>query len=158
MKSITDFVRHFGVNLSLDERFIVKKANRYFLLNEKLRSLAADDFFYAGTCLGKVRGRIFFPSFSLLAIITERKHVNTVVVDDKTEWLFICGRDVFFRGIKKVTETVKKGELTLVLNRHGECLGFGKIIQDLEKEHGKQKVAVKNISDIGDFLRRERHE
>jgi ribosome biogenesis protein Nip4 len=158
MKPITDFVKHFGVNLNFDERFIVKQANRYFLLNEKLRNQVTDDFFYAGTYLGKVRGRVFFPSFSLLAMIAERKEASSIFVDDKAEWLFICGRDVFFRGIKKVTEAVKKGELTLVLNQYGECLGFGRIMQDLGVEHGGQRVAVKNISDVGDFLRRERRE
>ena len=158
MKPIADFAKHFGTNLSLDERFVVKKANRYFLLNEKLRSLISDDFFYAGTYLGKVKGDVFFPSFSLLAMIAKRKEANSVVVDDKSEWLFICGRDVFWRGIKKVPRIRKKGELTLVLNTYGECLGFGKMASDSEVKQGGQKVAVKNISDIGDFLRRERRE
>jgi ribosome biogenesis protein Nip4 len=157
MKPIIDFVRRFGTNLDLDKRFVVRKANRYFLLNQKLRCLARDDFFYAGTYLGKARSRVFFPSFSLLAMIAKRKEANSVVVDDKTEWLFICSRDVFWRGTKKVMGTRKKGELTLVLNTYGECLGFGKITHDLNGGEIGQKVAVKNISDIGDFLRRERY-
>jgi len=157
MKPIIDFVNRFGTNLDLDKRFVVKKASRYFLLNDKLRSLAPDDFFYAGTYLGKIRGRVFFPSFSLLAMIAEKKEANSVVVTDKAEWLFICGRDIFWRGIKKVMGTREKGELTLVLSSYGDCLGFGKIASDLEASPGGQKVAVKNISDIGDFLRRERH-
>jgi ribosome biogenesis protein Nip4 len=42
----------------------------------------------------------------------------------------------------------------LVLNSYGECLGFGKILRSLD---GKRKgLAVENILDIGDFLRRER--
>jgi len=157
MKPIDDFVGRFGTALRLDDEFIVEKASRYFLLNEKLKGLVSDDFFYAGTYLGKVRGNVFFPSFSLLAMIAERKEANKIVVDDKAEWLFICGRDIFQRGIRKVVGTRKKGELTLVLNSYGECLGFGKIMLNLDEEQGKQKVAVKNISDIGDFLRRERH-
>jgi ribosome biogenesis protein Nip4 len=157
MKPIIDFVRRFGTTLSLDKRFMVKRADRFFLLNEKLRNLATDDFFYAGTYLGKARGRVFFPSFRLLAMIADKKEANKAVVDDKAEWLFICGRDVFQRGIKKVIGTKKKGELTLVLNIDGGCLGFGKIARNLDSEQNGQKVAVKNISDIGDFLRRERH-
>jgi len=157
MKQIVDFAKRFRAALSFDERFIVEKADRYFLLNEKLRKLISDDFFYAGTYLGKMKGNVFFPSFALLAMITEKRDANKVVVDDKAEWLFICGRDVFFRGIKNVMGTKKRGELTLVLNQFGECLGFGKIAHDSGAEQGRQKVAVKNISDIGDFLRRERH-
>lgn len=157
MKPIDDFVRRFGTALRLDEKFIVEKAHRYFLLNESLKGLASGDFFYAGTYLGKVKGNVFFPSFNLLTMIEERKEANKVAVDDKSEWLFICGRDVFRRGIKKVVGAKKKDELTLVLNAYGECLGFGKIMRNLDEEQGGQQVAVKNISDIGDFLRRERH-
>ena len=157
MKAITDFVGRFGTAFRLDDKFIVEKASRFFLLNESLKGLVSDDFFCAGTYLGKVRGNVFFPSFSLLAMIAERVEANKIVVDDKAEWLFICGRDIFFRGIKKVIGTKKRGELTLVLNSYGECLGFGKITLSLDEDKGKQKVAVKNISDIGDFLRRERH-
>jgi ribosome biogenesis protein Nip4 len=42
------------------------------------------------------------------------------------------------------------------MNRHGECLGFGKILFDIDGEKDGNKVIVKNVSDIGDFLRREK--
>jgi len=87
----------------------------------------------------------------LLTIIAEG-NANKVIVDEKTEWLFICGRDVFKQGIVKVIGSKQKGSYALILNQHGECLGFGKILQNLEREG----VAIKNISDIGDFLRREK--
>jgi ribosome biogenesis protein Nip4 len=50
----------------------------------------------------------------------------------------------------------RTGDYTLVLNEHKECLGFGKIMHSLGE--GKSGVAVKNISDIGDFLRREKQQ
>jgi hypothetical protein len=50
----------------------------------------------------------------------------------------------------------RKGDYTLTLNRHGECLGFGKILFNLDRKI--EGVTVKNISDIGDFLRREKHQ
>jgi len=40
------------------------------------------------------------------------------------------------------------------LNQYDECLGFGKILHSLDAE--KEGAVVKNISDIGDFLRREK--
>ena len=61
---------------------------------------------------------------------------------------------MFHRGITETKGSRKKGSYTLVLNERGECLGFGKIVRDLAEETAG--VAVKNISDIGDFLRRER--
>jgi ribosome biogenesis protein Nip4 len=80
-----------------------------------------------------------------------RGKANKIVVDDKTEWLFICGRDIFKQGIVKTMGSKSKGDHTLVLNRYGECLGFGRITRNLD-EAG---VVIENVSDIGDFLRRE---
>jgi ribosome biogenesis protein Nip4 len=152
MKQIKDFVSRFQTRISLDENLIVKRQNRYFLLNENLKRLISEDFFYAGTYLGKTKNGKFFPSFNLLRMIAKKK-TNKIIVDKKTEWLFICGRDIFKKGIINVLGSKRKGNYTLILNQHDECLGFGKILCNLDKEKG---VAVKNISDIGDFLRREK--
>lgn len=153
MKQIKDFVSRFQTRISLDKNLIVKRRDRYFLLNDSLKRLISKDFFYAGTYLGKAKRGKLFPSFNLLRMITEEK-ANKVIVDKKTEWLFICGRDIFKQGIMKVTGSKRKGNYTLILNQHGECLGFGKILRNLDK--AKDGVIIENISDIGDFLRREK--
>jgi ribosome biogenesis protein Nip4 len=153
IKPITDFVSRFNASISFDENLIVKKENRYFLINENLKKFIAKDFFYAGIYLGKTKNNKFFPSFSFLKIIAERK-ANKIMVNKKAEWLFICGRDIFKQGITKVIGSKRKGDYTLILNQHGGCLGFGKILRNLDEI--KEGVAVKNISDVGDFLRREK--
>jgi len=153
IKAIDDFVSRLDASVSLDQNLIVKKQNRFFLLDENLRKLISKDFFYAGIYLGKTKNRKFFPSFSLLGMIAQGK-ANKVIVHKKTAWLFICGRDIFKQGIIKVMGSERKGDYTLVLNIHGECLGFGRILCDLGIR--RKGVAVKNISDIGDFLRREK--
>jgi len=155
IKSIMDFVSLFNASVSLDESQIVRKENRYFLINDNLKRLLSKDFFYAGTYLGKIKNGKFFPSFSLLAMIVERK-ANKIIVGKRTEWLFICGRDIFKQGIIKVMGSKRKGDYTLILNQHGECLGFGKILHNLDEE--KDGVVIKNISDVGDFLRREKQQ
>ena len=86
-------------------------------------------------------------------MLAERK-ANKLVIDKKTAWLFICGRDIFQQGILK-ENNLKKGDYALVLNEHNECLGFGKIMHNLRGVPDANKVVVKNILDIGDFLRRE---
>jgi len=151
-KPIKDFIDRLNGTANLDETLIVRKSNRYFLLNANLKRLIRKDFFYAGTYLGKIKNGRFFPSFSLLKILAETE-ANRIIVDERTEWLFICGRDVFRRGITKVFGSLKKDDYTLILNRHGECLGFGRLVRDIVDKNGR--VVVKNISDIGDFLRRE---
>jgi len=89
-------------------------------------------------------------------MIAERK-ANKLVIDKKTAWLFICGRDIFQQGILE-GNNLKKGDYTLILNEHNECLGFGKIMHNLRGAPDAKKVAVKNILDIGDFLRREKRQ
>jgi len=153
IKPINDFVSRFGTKIRLDETSIVKRQDRFFLLDEKVKRLTSKDFYYAGVYLGEAKDGGFFPSFNLLNMIAQKK-ANRINVEKKAEWLFICGRDVFEEGITKVTGSTKKGDYVLVLNSYGECLGFGKILRSLD---GKRKgLAVENILDVGDFLRRER--
>ncbi len=115
--------------------------------------MVRDYFFYAGLYLGKTKKGKFFPSFNLLAMLAETK-INTVVVVEKAAWLFICGRDVLGEGIRAIHGSRRRGDFTLVLNEFGECLGFGRIANDLSSKN--VNLAVRNISDVGDFLRRER--
>ncbi|MEM3730516.1 MAG: hypothetical protein QW667_03315 [Candidatus Bathyarchaeia archaeon] len=152
MKSITDFLKRLNSKIILNEDLIMESSNRFFLLNKNLKQLIAKDFFYAGIYLGKIKGGKFLPSFNFLKMIAENE-ANKIIVDKKSEWLFICGRDIFKEGIVRVSGSKRKGDYTLVLNQYGECLGLGKMVKDLNRV--KRGVAVKNILDIGDFLRRE---
>lgn len=152
---IDDFVGKFNAKLELDERLIKRKQNRLFLVTLGLKPLIPESFFYAGSYIGKVKRNSFFPSFPFLALLAECDTSNKVTVDEKTEWLFICGRDVFKQGILSATGSLREHEYTLILNQHGECLGFGALTSDLHKESRKRAVSVRNVSDLGDFLRRE---
>jgi ribosome biogenesis protein Nip4 len=156
MKEINNFVKQFNANVPLEKSSIVKNGNRYYLLSKKLKQQIPKGFFYAGTYLGTVKGKSFFPSFLLLAMIAARK-ANKIMLDNKTAWLFICGRDIFKQGIIKA-DNLKKGDYTLILNEHNECLGFGKMMINLRAEIDLSKVAVKNILDVGNFLRREKYQ
>jgi ribosome biogenesis protein Nip4 len=154
VKAVVRFAFQLGAKIALNADFVVEKAGRYFLLNEALQKVAGKDFYYAGTYLGKVKNGKFFPSFNLLTMLA-RGEANKIVVEKKAAWLFICGRDVFRKGTVAVRGSRKKGAHTLVLNEFGECLGFGKIIGSLDEAAKKSEVVVRNVSDIGDFLRRE---
>lgn len=154
MKELKAFVKQFNGHIILDESLVVRRHNRYFLLSEKLKHSVPGKFFSAGVYLGAVKGASFFPSFPLLRMI-EKGKANRLVVDRKTAWLFICGRDLFKKGIVNDTR-LKKGDYALILNEQNECLGFGKVMVNIRQEIDMKKVAVKNILDIGDFLRREK--
>jgi ribosome biogenesis protein Nip4 len=152
MKPIAAFASQFGAKIALNPEFIVEKAQRYYLLNPRVKELTRKNNYFAGLYLGKVKNGIFFPSFNLLKMLVDVA-ANKVILDSKASWLFICGRDVFRKGITRVQGTKRKGEFTLVLNEFGECLGFGQIAALLDNAEGK--VVVRNILDVGDFLRRE---
>jgi ribosome biogenesis protein Nip4 len=153
VEHLCSFLTKFDSNMSLDEALIVGKENRYYLLNRQLKA-ASPDFFHAGIYLGKTKDGAFFPSFPLLTMMSKGDS-NKVTVDAKTEWLFICGRDIFKRGIIEIKGSKRKGAYTLILNKNQECLGFGRILRNLDQEPDENQPTIRNVLDIGDFLRRE---
>jgi ribosome biogenesis protein Nip4 len=153
IEPITGFAAKINAKLALDRRLVVEKEGRFFLLNNDVKSIMRTDFFYVGEYLGKVKKGKFFPSFILLAKLAEGK-ANKVIVNEKAAWLFVCGRDILPEGIREAQGSRRKGDFTLVLNVFGECLGFGRILHDLNSKEAS--AAVRNVSDVGDFLRRER--
>jgi ribosome biogenesis protein Nip4 len=155
MEALANFIRKFNISLKIDKNLVIKRLDRYYLLRENMKPLTERTFFYAGVYLGKTKNRTFFPSFNLLAMIARRAS-NRVVVNAKTEWLFTCGRDIFKQGIINALGATRKGNYTLVINQYDECIGFGKILHDLEGRIHENEPIIKNVSDIGDFLRRER--
>jgi ribosome biogenesis protein Nip4 len=154
-RAIIEFASQFGVKIALNLDLIVEKAGRFYLVNPVLKPLVRPDFFSVGVFLGKAKEGKFFPSFNLLGMLA-KKEANRIIVDRKAAWLFICGRDVLRKSIVRVQGPGKKDTNTLVLNEFGECLGFGRIVEKLSDAVGDNEVAVRNVSDIGDFLRRER--
>ena len=154
-RAITDFAAQFGVQIALNLDLMIEKTGRYYLVNPALKPLVRQDFFSAGVFLGKAKEGKFFPSFNLLAMLA-KKEANRIIVDRKAAWLFICGRDVLRKSIVRVQGPGKKDTNTLVLNEFGECLGFGRIVEKLSGAACDNEIAVRNVSDIGDFLRRER--
>jgi ribosome biogenesis protein Nip4 len=154
-KPITSFAAQLRVQIALNLDLMVEKNGRYYLVNPALKPLVRQDFFYAGVFLGKVKEGKFFPSFNLLAMLA-KIDANRVVVDRKAAWLFICGRDVLGKSIVRVQGAGKKHTNALVLNEFGECLGFGRIVENLSGGEGDNQIVLRNVSDVGDFLRRER--
>ena len=107
MKAIMNFAFQCEAKFSLNPEFILNRTGRYFLVNKNLRRYIQKDFYYAGTYLGKVKNGKFFPSFNLLTMLANGE-ANKIVVEKKAAWLFICGRDIFRKGILAVRGSRKK--------------------------------------------------
>jgi ribosome biogenesis protein Nip4 len=155
-KVITNFAAQFGLQVAFNPDLVIEKNGRFYLINERLKPLIKHDFFYAGLFLGKAKEGKFFPSFNLLSIFAKQGG-NRVVVEKKAAWLFICGRDILAKSLMHIHGSGKKNTNTLILNEFGECLGFGRIVGNLSGDDQSDEIAVRNVSDVGDFLRRERY-
>lgn len=112
----------------------VKIGNKYYLKHDFV--IDCDNCEHYGLYLGKDTKNGFVPSLALLERIKMRK----VVVDKKTEWLFVCGRDI----LKK--HGLNKNEEALIVSESGEVLGLGRY-------DGK---IIKNLFDIGKYLREDK--
>ena len=149
MKSIKEFVAQFGVPFPYPDADVVEVSRNFFLTTDAQREQIKElkrDVFAIGLPLGFQR-KEFMPSLVLLDEIA-KSTTQTVTVNEKAEWLFICGRDVFKEGV--VSSSAVHGQLVIVLNSRKECLGYGKMVN-------RNKILVESMLDRGDFLRRERN-
>ncbi|MCW4013064.1 MAG: hypothetical protein NWF07_08745 [Candidatus Bathyarchaeota archaeon] len=102
---------------------------------------------YTGTYLGQNRQR-FEPSSILLQMLAEEASTHKIYVDRDTAWLFVVDKDVFDENIIDRTTGVRLGGYCLVMFGE-ECIGYGRY------ETSRDIKVVKNLYDVGDFLRRE---
>jgi ribosome biogenesis protein Nip4 len=109
--------------------------------------LETDGLFGVGIFLGEEK-KYFEPSPALIELIAGKVTEHKAIVDEKAAWLFLCGRDIFDKGVKEKGTATNKGYL-LVQNEEGENLGYGL--------HSHQKnILIKHLQDRGFYLRRER--
>lgn len=150
MRNLEEFTKSFEAS-PIDN--IMQIRNSYFLASDELlmaKNKIGQEPFSAGIFLGEIKKNNFIPSTNLLDMISVQTQ-KKIFVNRKTAWLFLCGRDIFGRGIVK--SNVTKG-IALIQNENDENLGYGEIINDLSL---KDKVVIKNLFDKGNFLRRERN-
>lgn len=143
--NIQEFLKQFGIKKETNAQVVGRS---YFIVKDK--NFLGKNPQYAGECIAHIRGPVLIPSIDFLQQIGReaRKHI---VVNEKAEWLFICGRDIFAKGIASHNNPAM-GDRVVILNQHKECLGYGDVISPLD---GK-RVVIKRLFDIGDLLRRER--
>jgi len=140
---LKEFIKKFTDKEIVDFKLVKKLRTDYFILSAELIKASQKitrPFLYGGIYLGKEKKQ-FVPSLYLLQKLAEVSD-KKVWLDEKNEWLFICKKDAKLQKVSKA----KENEFVLVLNKNNECLGYGIL--------GKERV--KNLFDIGDFLRREK--
>lgn len=145
-----DLIKKFTDNEILDFSKVMKIGDEFYFVEQRLRHWQGRSNLlpaYIGVYLGKKDK----PSIFLLQELA--KHAEKKVwVNEKGEWMFICGRDILGQSLTKKAEGIMKDDLVLVLNKYDECIGYGTFMDDAKPK----KAAVQRFFDIGDFLRRER--
>ena len=139
MKKIIEFIKKFT---DKDIGKIIKIKNKYFLVNKQVENCIKaikQPAISAGLMLGHEKNNDFRPSLALLYLLSKVSDRKTIV-NKKKEWFFTNGKDLMTKGTTNITEG-----LVLVQNKFDENIGLGMI----------QKKGIKNIIDIGDYLRRE---
>lgn len=91
-------------------------------------------------------GILFFSKFAKRA---------KVFVNDIGEQIFLYGKDIFKKSIVKIIYPPKGSRFVFVFNKYNDCLGLGRLLFSPArfKYIANQKVAVKNIVDLGIYLR-----
>jgi len=145
MNDLNEFIRQF----TEEDILHVKDGERYYFKHPDVETAKAmlEDQPLAPSILLGTKKKHFKPTLFLLEQLS-KKSSNKVFINNKAEWLFLCGRDVFEDNISKDNSTAK---IFLVQNERDENLGYAMKMKD------KGNTIIRNLLDRGDFLRRENH-
>jgi len=140
------FLEQVGSNMDPE---VLSIDSKRFTLNQELerQQFSRRDLVYAGTYLGRNR-RLFEPGSPLLQVLAAEEDTRKVHLGRDAAWLFVCGRDVFEENIRRVEGVQELGRHYLVMF-DGRCIGYGRY----ETSAGIR--VIRNLFDLGDFLRRE---
>ncbi|MFW9922129.1 MAG: PUA domain-containing protein [Candidatus Thorarchaeota archaeon] len=89
----------------------------------------------------------------LLSEITKKK----ITISEDAEQLFLYSRNIFGDSIIECTGSYEKGVKVLVVNQKKDVLGIGKFEIDsdeIKNPENKQREIVKNLIDLGWYLRK----
>ncbi len=150
LRKFYDFFDDFGLDRPiLDELGVIIKKSRYvFAASLELKNnmeLFSTDFFSIGTPLGEIK-KDFIPTPEFIDFLSKHS-ARKVIVDDKSEWMFLCKKDIFKKGLKKSFLKKNQGRV-FVQNRLNENLGMAKFVRE-------GNVALKHLVDKGAYIRKE---
>lgn len=145
MNELEEFITLFN-DVNISTNLIEKKAKEFYLISKETNDFISkfpETPNSAGTLLGTIKKTGFQPTPKLLEMINAQTK-NKIVLNDKSSWLFICGRDIFLEGIEENLNPNAK--TVIVLNDKKEIIGVAI----------KKYKQYDNIYDIGIFLRTKR--
>ncbi len=137
---LSNFLALFG-DIPFPLERVLKLHKSLYLVNSSAQHLIknmSEEPVSVGLFLGTTK-HPFTPSIPLLRIITPHTE-KKITLNEKSAWLFVCGRDAFSDNILKGDTN---SSLVIVLDENGETLGLAK----------KKPDMYKNIVHAGQFLK-----
>lgn len=123
---------------------VEKQGRKYYLINKEVESIKKETNRrpeYLGVFLGEKK-KSFHPSPALIELLSKNSNSKSVV-NEKAEWMFLCGKDVFAENTSG-----KQSGIVFVQNEYDENLGYGKWMKK------KGRLIIKNMLDKGVYLRK----
>ena len=111
--------------------------------------------YFLGLHLGDIKKRSFRISLEGITLISEYSEKKTVLTQSG-EKKVLYGRDLNIADVRIVPKGIRKGDLSILINKEEEALALGKYLfkgDEMQKLDNKQKV-IKNIVDKGWYLRK----
>ncbi len=144
MRLLDRFLSQVGSSYQPEDVFRVNNLRFTDPIDVKLQR---DKVVYNGFYLGQNK-KWFQPSSLLLQKLGNEDSTRKCFLGRDAAWLFVVGKDVFEENVERFTDNVELGNYCLVM--FGEdCIGYGRY-----ETSGNRRV-IKNMFDLGDFLRRE---
>jgi ribosome biogenesis protein Nip4 len=112
--------------------------------------------YHAGLTIGHLKKQ-FMPSLAGADLFARhaRKNKFYIVVNEKAENLVLYGRDVMGESIINASESLYQNEIVILLNTKFEAIAIGRTRYSGKLLFEKAKVTISNITDAGDYLRKE---
>ena len=112
--------------------------------------------YHAGLTIGHLKKQ-FMPSLAGADLFARhaRKNRFYIVVNEEAENLVLYGRDVMGESIINASESLYQNELVILLNTKFEAIAIGRTRYSGKLLFEKAKVTISNITDAGDYLRKE---
>lgn len=133
------------------EVFITNQITSTFVTNKKRISP-----YSIGLGIGEIKNKNLLLTLSggyFISPHTDKK----AIINLEAEQLFLYKRDIYCKSVISIKEGLSKGDKVLVINTNTDYLGLGKIllpISDFGDPKKRDEVALKNIMDLGWYLRK----
>ncbi|NHJ03845.1 MAG: hypothetical protein EAX90_03415 [Candidatus Heimdallarchaeota archaeon] len=93
------------------------------------------------------------PGIQIIGDVTNKK----VIVTPEAEQAFLYRNDIICESVIEMNQELNINEKAIVKNKEGESLGIGKIMVlpiNLKKKQFSKTIAIKNLMDLGWYLRK----